>query len=446
MELSPPSESEDCDPALLSCYPEKMAKLSNDNINEKKVSNRESNAETVRCSDLSGTMRSSSFTLPSSSFMIAEQEEDSMLAAENERLKEELSIVTAERDSLKAELAILKLKMETSTSSPDDDDKDGTLEEEEEEEKESAAVAPPPPPKSSPGNNNSFRTSFRLPSFMLRSNNNNNPPGPLLEDLDGLSIDSGSLGVGVSHHSISSTSPRNVTNKKRGSFIGRIFGSTKKNKKNKQATIMEEVDDSNNPSGEVMLDWKRNDVKKTTSKSASPNKGRRSSLMKRIFRPNDPIKKDSSDDDSSNDSSSSNSSSSSDSSKGSNDDEAKDQLEKSPDNTDGVGVVRRMQPRTSSMTRLQRLTAERRDKRESFRISKNFKLAEENVNGLKSCLKRKEEGPKRNVKFRDSVVEVRRVSMIRGSAWDNCFFTEEELAEFKYEAFMEECGLTDDDF
>lgn len=36
--------------------------------------------------------------------------------------------------------------------------------------------------------------------------------------------------------------------------------------------------------------------------------------------------------------------------------------------------------------------------------------------------------------------------MIRGSAWDNCFFTEDELADFKYKAFLEECGLKEDDF
>ncbi|CAJ1943843.1 unnamed protein product [Cylindrotheca closterium] len=53
---------------------------------------------------------------------------------------------------------------------------------------------------------------------------------------------------------------------------------------------------------------------------------------------------------------------------------------------------------------------------------------------------------KRGVMIRESINEVNRVSKIRGSAWDNCFFTEEELGDFKYAAFLEECGLTEEDF
>ncbi|KAL3929467.1 MAG: hypothetical protein SGBAC_012197, partial [Bacillariaceae sp.] len=53
---------------------------------------------------------------------------------------------------------------------------------------------------------------------------------------------------------------------------------------------------------------------------------------------------------------------------------------------------------------------------------------------------------KRGVMIRESINEVNRVSKIRGSAWDNCFFTEDELSDFKYKAFLEECGLTEDDF
>jgi hypothetical protein len=53
---------------------------------------------------------------------------------------------------------------------------------------------------------------------------------------------------------------------------------------------------------------------------------------------------------------------------------------------------------------------------------------------------------KRGVMIRESINEVIRVSKIRGSAWDNCFFTEDELANFKCAVFLDECGLTEDDF
>jgi len=54
--------------------------------------------------------------------------------------------------------------------------------------------------------------------------------------------------------------------------------------------------------------------------------------------------------------------------------------------------------------------------------------------------------PRKRLMIRESINEVSEVQRIRGSAWDNCFFTEDELADFKYNAFLEECGLSDDDF
>lgn len=49
------------------------------------------------------------------------------------------------------------------------------------------------------------------------------------------------------------------------------------------------------------------------------------------------------------------------------------------------------------------------------------------------------------VKWTDDV-DVRRISRLRASVMDDLFYTDEEMAEFKYEAFMEEAGLDPTDF
>lgn len=344
------------------------------------------------------------------------------LIAENQKLKDELAIITTERDGLKKAMSLLKMDMEVL--------KAGAKEEEDEEDESSTEEAIEAP--KSPGTGGSFRSSFRLPSFMMKPSGSKNDKllnDADLENLDNLSMDSSSIGISSRKEpSVDSlSSPRNTPtgSRKRTSLLGRVFGKGNKKEQQQQQqhdTIHEfENEDEDLKTGELIVEWKRNEIKPVAPKSPKSGGGggggnRRSSLFKRIFgggKGPEQEKIDESDSDS-----------------------ASSEEE----------VPMKMQPRRSS-TRLQRLTADRRNKRESLRISKNFNLAEEHVDGLKSCLKHKQApNTKQNVKFRESIIEVRRVSRIRGSAWDDCFFTEEELADFKYEAFMEECGLTDDDF
>jgi hypothetical protein len=88
-------------------------------------------------------------------------------------------------------------------------------------------------------------------------------------------------------------------------------------------------------------------------------------------------------------------------------------------------------------------------KRELERLRKSFSLQEDDVNNLKSCLMvKKDTGDIAHVKWRESgvIVSVLRISKVRASCWDDCYYTSDEMAEFRHEAFMEECGLCDDDF
>jgi ribosomal protein L35 len=88
-------------------------------------------------------------------------------------------------------------------------------------------------------------------------------------------------------------------------------------------------------------------------------------------------------------------------------------------------------------------------KKELERLRKSFHLQEDDVNNLKSCLMvKKDTGEIDHVKWRNSaeIVSVLRISKVRASCWDDCYYTEDEMADFQYEAFMEECGLNPEDF
>jgi hypothetical protein len=88
-------------------------------------------------------------------------------------------------------------------------------------------------------------------------------------------------------------------------------------------------------------------------------------------------------------------------------------------------------------------------RKELERLRKSFHMEEAAVHDLKSCLMVKaSQGAVDNVKWRNSIelVESMRISKIRASCWDDMFYTEDELADFKYTAFMEECGLDPADF
>jgi hypothetical protein len=366
----------------LSLHPEKT-----------KFVHRES-GETVRCSDFSSKPSSSS----TEQLLVSSSD---LVVAENQKLKHDLVIITADRDSLQAELTALKMEVAEFRASAKEDEPN---------KKEKGNSDVPESPKS--GGTATFRSSFRLPSFMISGGNDKDK---LLDDsdldLDLLSIDS-SIGVGSkkaqSMDSLSSAG-------RRTSLFAKFFGST-----DLEHTIHEEEHEEPEKSGESILDWKRNKSKPKRSTKPGP----RSSLFKTIFGGEEKVSESSSDVDS-------------DISEA----EAKDEVPEDRVVKDVSKKARR------SSTRLQRLAAERRNKRESIRVSKNFNLPEDEVEGLKSCLKsRQAPNTKPKVMFRESIIQVRRVSKIRGSAWDDCFFTEEELADFKYEAFLEECGLSDDDF
>ena len=88
-------------------------------------------------------------------------------------------------------------------------------------------------------------------------------------------------------------------------------------------------------------------------------------------------------------------------------------------------------------------------KREEERMRKSFKLDVDSVANLRSCLAvKRHKGHISDVKWKGDtdLVQTFEVAKIRASCWDDCFFTEDELAEFKYQAFMEECGLDPSDF
>ena len=56
-----------------------------------------------------------------------------------------------------------------------------------------------------------------------------------------------------------------------------------------------------------------------------------------------------------------------------------------------------------------------------------------------------EGSPRVGVKFADHF-DTKRISMMRRSIAEEMFYNEEEIAEFRYEKFMEECGLDPDEY
>jgi hypothetical protein len=76
-------------------------------------------------------------------------------------------------------------------------------------------------------------------------------------------------------------------------------------------------------------------------------------------------------------------------------------------------------------------------------------LEENSANDLKSALRVKaSHGAVDNIKWKDdkNLVSEMRISKVRASCWDDMFYTQDELADFKYSAFMEECGLDPEEF
>ena len=88
-------------------------------------------------------------------------------------------------------------------------------------------------------------------------------------------------------------------------------------------------------------------------------------------------------------------------------------------------------------------------KKEMERLRKSFNMGEEQASNLKSCLLVKQDrGQLETVKWEESDKLVRelRYSKVRASLLDDLFWSDSELADFRYEAFMEECGLDPAEF
>jgi hypothetical protein len=73
------------------------------------------------------------------------------------------------------------------------------------------------------------------------------------------------------------------------------------------------------------------------------------------------------------------------------------------------------------------------------------KLGEDYVVDIASALTMKQEMSKRGVRFADEVDE-KDISKLRQSCVNMLFYRSEEFAAFRYEAFMEECGLDPDEY
>lgn len=82
-------------------------------------------------------------------------------------------------------------------------------------------------------------------------------------------------------------------------------------------------------------------------------------------------------------------------------------------------------------------------------IGENLELSEASLSDLSALqgLNQKEEKAKmtKSVRFEDEV-ELNEISKLRRSMLDDMFYASEDLANFRYEAFMEEMGLDMDEF
>ena len=73
-------------------------------------------------------------------------------------------------------------------------------------------------------------------------------------------------------------------------------------------------------------------------------------------------------------------------------------------------------------------------------------LQDDDLDKLNNVIgEKKEVQQDRGVKWRASVRE-QRISKLRASIIDDLFYTDDEIADFRYSKFMEECGLDPEDF
>lgn len=72
-------------------------------------------------------------------------------------------------------------------------------------------------------------------------------------------------------------------------------------------------------------------------------------------------------------------------------------------------------------------------------------LSHRSINDLSCSLEVKKKMSSEGIRWSDRV-DTKRISTIRKSCFDNMFYSSEELADFRHEAFMEECGLDPAEF
>mmetsp|Transcript_17920 Transcript_17920/g.50848 ORF Transcript_17920/g.50848 Transcript_17920/m.50848 type:complete len:131 (-) Transcript_17920:3480-3872(-) len=79
------------------------------------------------------------------------------------------------------------------------------------------------------------------------------------------------------------------------------------------------------------------------------------------------------------------------------------------------------------------------------RMMDSFSLGNGSLGNLRKSIAMKKQMAKSGIQFNDNV-DVMRISFMSNSVADICFWTDDELADFRHEAFMEECGLNSEDF
>jgi uncharacterized protein YlzI (FlbEa/FlbD family) len=78
-------------------------------------------------------------------------------------------------------------------------------------------------------------------------------------------------------------------------------------------------------------------------------------------------------------------------------------------------------------------------------MRQSFRLDDASIRNLTNMVDKKSVAAN-NVRWRKDLVMEKRISLMRQSFAENMFYSEEDIANMKYEKFMEECGLEPDDF
>jgi hypothetical protein len=87
------------------------------------------------------------------------------------------------------------------------------------------------------------------------------------------------------------------------------------------------------------------------------------------------------------------------------------------------------------------------DRRKSFESAKSVfqNTKEGSIRDLTRVMGLKKQMSMRGIKFADNV-EVNEIARMRESATKLCFYSEDSISDFRYEAFMEACGIVPSEF